>query len=86
MIRSQTLSTAVLLAAVTVAVNRQSQPPTSDPEIVTDRPDITESAIVVPKGSLQFESGLTWTSDDGQGGGSSSGKFCCGLAFRIKLS
>jgi hypothetical protein len=62
----QTLSTAVLLAAVTVAVNRQSQPPTSDPEIVTDRPDITESAIVVPKGSLQFESGLTWTSDDGQ--------------------
>ena len=62
----QTLSTAVLLAAVTVAVNRQSQPPTSDPEIVTDRPDITESAIVVPKGSLQFESGLTWTSDHGQ--------------------
>jgi hypothetical protein len=55
-----------LLAAVTVAVNRQSQPPTSDPEIVTDRPDITESAIVVPKGSLQFESGLTWTSDHGQ--------------------
>jgi hypothetical protein len=62
----QTLSTAVLLAAVTVAVNRQSQPPTSDPEIVTDRPDITESPIVVPKGSLQFENGLTWTSDHGQ--------------------
>jgi hypothetical protein len=54
----------VSLAAVTVAFNRQSQPPTSDPEIVTDRPDITESAIVVPKGSLQFESGLTWTSDE----------------------
>jgi len=62
----QTLSTAVLLAAVKVVVNGQSQPPTSDPEIVTDRPDITESAIVVPKERLQFENGLTWTSDRGQ--------------------
>jgi len=32
-------------------------------EIVTDRPDITESAIVVPKASLQAENGLTWTND-----------------------
>ena len=32
-------------------------------EIITDRPDITESAIVVPKASLQAENGLTWTSD-----------------------
>jgi len=37
----------------------------SDSEIVTDRPDITESSIVVPKGSLQLENGLTWTSDHG---------------------
>ena len=36
------------------------------PEIVTDRPDITESGIVVPKGSLQAENGLTLTSDHGQ--------------------
>jgi hypothetical protein len=35
------------------------------PEIVTDRPDITESGIVVPEGSLQAESGLTLTSDHG---------------------
>ena len=35
------------------------------PAIVTDRPDITESSIVVPKGSLQAESGLTLTSDHG---------------------
>lgn len=31
------------------------------PEIVTDRPDITESGIVVPRGSLQAENGLTLT-------------------------
>ena len=44
----------------------QDQPPPVDPEIVTDWPDITESAIVVPKDSLQFENGATWTSDRGQ--------------------
>jgi hypothetical protein len=33
----------------------------SDPDIVTDRPDITESSIVVPRGSLQVENG--WTLD-----------------------
>jgi hypothetical protein len=62
----QPLSTALLLVAVSVAAYGQSQPPTPDPEIVTDRPDITESAIVVSKGSLQFENGLTWTSDHHQ--------------------
>jgi hypothetical protein len=39
----------------------QHAPPLTDPEIATDRPDITESSIVVPKGSLQVENGLTWT-------------------------
>jgi hypothetical protein len=43
----------------------QSLPGTTDAEIVTDRPDITESSIVVPKGRLQLENGLTWTSDRG---------------------
>ena len=33
-----------------------------DTEIATDRPDITESAIVVPTGSLQAENGAAWTS------------------------
>jgi hypothetical protein len=32
-------------------------------DIITDRPDITESAVVVPKASLQAENGLTWTND-----------------------
>jgi hypothetical protein len=60
------LSSAFLFAAVAVAGYGQSQPPAADPEIVTDRPDITESAIVVPKGSLQVENGLTWASDHGR--------------------
>ena len=34
---------------------------TGDNVIVTDRPDITESAIVVPTASLQVENGATWT-------------------------
>jgi hypothetical protein len=33
-----------------------------DTEIATDRPDITESAIVVPTASLQAENGGAWTS------------------------
>jgi hypothetical protein len=64
--RRQILSTALLLAAVTIAAFGQSPPPAADPEIVTDRPDVTESSIVVPKGSLQFENGMTWTSDHDQ--------------------
>jgi hypothetical protein len=34
-------------------------------EIVTDRPDVTESRIVVPVGTLQLENSLTWTQDHG---------------------
>jgi hypothetical protein len=52
--------------ASAVAAYGQGQPLGKEPEIVTDRPDITESAIVVPKGSLQMENGLTWTNDHGQ--------------------
>jgi hypothetical protein len=58
--------TAVLLTASPVTAFGQNQPAPAEPEIVTDRPDITESAIVVPKASLQFENGLTWTDDHGQ--------------------
>ncbi|MBZ5723368.1 MAG: transporter [Acidobacteriia bacterium] len=36
------------------------------PEIVTDRPDVTESGVVVPLGSLQFENGFAWTRDHGR--------------------
>jgi len=30
-------------------------------DIVTDRPDFTESAVVVPRGMVQIEAGFTWT-------------------------
>lgn len=35
------------------------------PELATDRPDFTESGLVVPLGHVQVETGLTWTHDDG---------------------
>ena len=35
----------------------------SNQDIVTDRPDITESSIVVPPVTLQVENSLTWTRD-----------------------
>jgi Putative MetA-pathway of phenol degradation len=34
--------------------------------IVTDRPSVTDSSIVVPNGYLQFENGFTATGDQGQ--------------------
>lgn len=35
--------------------------------MVTDRPDFTESATVVPKGSVQLEAGVTWASFEEEG-------------------
>jgi hypothetical protein len=35
--------------------------------MVTDRPDITESSLVVPAGTLVVENGFTWTRDHGKG-------------------
>ena len=63
---SKRVSRALWLVAVTVAAYGQTPPPAAEPEIVMERPDITESRIVVPKGNLQFENGLTWTIDHGQ--------------------
>ncbi|MCZ6506947.1 MAG: hypothetical protein O7A04_02700, partial [Acidobacteria bacterium] len=37
-------------------------------ELITDRPDFTESAVVVPAGSIQIEGGLTWVDDGGSQG------------------
>jgi outer membrane putative beta-barrel porin/alpha-amylase len=39
--------------------------PQSGAEIATDRPDVTNSSLVVPTGSLQNESGVDLTSKDG---------------------
>jgi hypothetical protein len=35
--------------------------PTAADEIATDRPDVTNSSLVVPLGSLQVENGVDWT-------------------------
>lgn len=35
----------------------------STSEIITDRPDITESSVVIPAGSVQLENGVTWSAD-----------------------
>jgi hypothetical protein len=52
---------ALLFAAIACAQSQADR----DPELVTDRPDVTESSIVVPRGSLQFENGLTWSGGRG---------------------
>lgn len=44
----------------------------STEELITDRPDFTESAIVVPTGALQIESGFEYTDEAYQGGHSQS--------------
>jgi len=48
------LSTALLQSAA------QAAPASEAPELETDRPDFTESSLVVPQGSLQLESGFTY--------------------------
>ena len=37
---------------------------TSPPDLITDRPDQTESAAIVPKGSLQIETGFVFEGDE----------------------
>jgi len=39
--------------------------PTAKDEIATDRPDVTNSSLVVPTGSLQSENGVNFSSRDG---------------------
>lgn len=51
----------MLLFAVLLGRSAQCQQMPDEPGIVTDRPDVTESSIVVPKGNVQFENGITWT-------------------------
>ena len=52
---------AMLLFAVLFAGSARCQQMPDEPGIVTDRPDVTESSIVIPKGSVQLENGITWT-------------------------
>jgi hypothetical protein len=55
----------VIVFAMCVVTHAYGQEKTTDVDIVTDRPDVTESSIVIPRGSFQLENGLTWTGDHG---------------------
>lgn len=52
---------------VLLCVFRSNAQETSQTELVTDRPDATESPTVVPIGSLQVETGGVYTSFEGEG-------------------
>ncbi len=57
---------ALLLCALAGAARADSCPDASQ-DIVTDRPSVTNSSVVVPAGSLQIENGLNWTARPGEG-------------------
>lgn len=57
-------SKAAAIGLVLACVPLVAQTDQNRPDLVTDRPDFTESAIVVPRRSLQLESGLTWLDFD----------------------
>jgi hypothetical protein len=56
------LSTCLLIGASSA---RAETCPTAKDEIATDRPDVTNSSIVVPTGSLQNENGVNFSMRDG---------------------
>ena len=61
------LATALLTLLIyhsTISAKADHCPTTKD-EISTDRPDVTNSSVVVPAGSLQFENGINSSGRDG---------------------
>src|SRR3984893_10166056 len=67
LVRRRTLQICLLSAvAVLGAVDAQAEGcPTVRDEIATDRPDVTNSSLVVPVGSLQSENGVSVSARDG---------------------
>ena len=65
--RRRTLQICLLsVVAVLGAVDAQAEGcPTAKDEIATDRPDVTNSSLVVPVGSLQSENGVNVSARDG---------------------
>src|ERR1700761_6092950 len=53
------------LAVVGTAGARADGCPTAADQIETDRPDVTNSSVVVPPGSLQSENGVNFSSRNG---------------------
>jgi hypothetical protein len=58
-----------LLVAILIGGRRAARGdnvcPTASDEIATDRPDVTNSSLVVPAGSLQAENGVDWSERHG---------------------
>lgn len=83
MTRRRTASGLLAGAAVLVAAGGANAQP---PEMVTDRPDQTESATVVPRGLFQVETGYLFTRDGGVDAHAAPGTlFRIGLGGRTEL-
>jgi hypothetical protein len=65
--RKRTLQACLASAFAILAAGeaRADACPTAKDEIATDRPDVTNSSIVVPTGSLQSENGVNFSARDG---------------------
>src|SRR6202011_2114214 len=56
----------LLASSILGAIEAQADGcPTAKDEIATDRPDVTNSSLVVPMGSLQSENGVNFSARDG---------------------
>jgi hypothetical protein len=63
--RAALLSLLPILTALDAIEARAGSCPTATDELATDRPDVTNSSLVVPTGSLQNENGVNLTARDG---------------------
>jgi hypothetical protein len=76
----------VVPAALTATDARADTCPQSTEEIATDRPDVTNSSIVVPVGSLQNENGVNTAAQNGRPGiDGSNSRWRLGVAPCLEL-
>ena len=66
-----------LLVYQSTIIAKAERCPTTKDEISTDRPDVTNSSLVVPAGSLQIENGINSSARDG-------GRFVDGTNTRLR--
>ena len=77
------LASCLLLSAVIFPSTqaRSEGCPTAKDEIATDRPDVTNSSLVVPTGSLQNENGANFSMrDDGRAFDGTNSRWRLGIA------
>ena len=73
----------MILAAIEA---RAESCPTAKDEITTDRPDVTNSSLVVPTGSLQNENGVNFTiRDDGRSIDGTNSRWRLGVAPCLEI-